>query len=118
MNNDAKQDGADNGVGSTGGSAFGWNPAHPVGTCAQCGREMRYNVPRLGPGGGYVHADTGRLDCELVALVDRYIATATPEQIKADMNAADFDLYNGIGERIDLSPNAEMCNAPKSAQPK
>lgn len=24
---------------------------------------MRYNVPRLGPDGGYVHADTGTLSC-------------------------------------------------------
>ncbi len=46
------------------GSRFPYNPAHEVGTCAKCGREMRYNVPRLGPDGGYVHKDTGKLDCQ------------------------------------------------------
>ncbi len=38
------------------------NPAHQIGTCGTCGGEMRYNVPRLGPDGGFVHA-TGSLDC-------------------------------------------------------
>jgi len=33
------------------------------GKCGECGQLMRYNVPRLGPSGGYVHAHTGRLDC-------------------------------------------------------
>ena len=32
--------------------------------CAYCGEEMRYNVPRLGPDGGYVHAETGSLLCK------------------------------------------------------
>jgi hypothetical protein len=35
--------------------------ATPV--CTRCGKPMRYNVPRLGPAGGYVHADTGLLLC-------------------------------------------------------
>ncbi len=37
------------------------NLEHPIGTCADCGKEMRYNVPRLGPGGGFVHVDGGLL---------------------------------------------------------
>ena len=32
--------------------------------CCDCGKRMRYNVPRLGPSGGYVHADTGRFSCD------------------------------------------------------
>lgn len=32
-------------------------------TCGSCGKPMRFNVPRLGPDGGYVHDDTGSLDC-------------------------------------------------------
>ena len=32
--------------------------------CMNCGREMRYNVPRLGPDGGFVHADTGSFLCD------------------------------------------------------
>ncbi len=38
------------------------NPAHQIGTCGTCGGEMRYNVPRLGPDGGFVHA-TGSIEC-------------------------------------------------------
>lgn len=34
-----------------------------IGTCGLCGAELAYNVPRLGPGGGYVHKSTGKLDC-------------------------------------------------------
>ena len=32
--------------------------------CADCGRAMRFNVPRLGEGGGFVHSDTGLLGCD------------------------------------------------------
>jgi hypothetical protein len=31
--------------------------------CSNCGKPMRFNVPRMGPDGGYVHADTGLLTC-------------------------------------------------------
>jgi len=43
---------------------YSYNPAHPHGTCADCGEEMVYNVPRLGSTGGYVHKNTGKLFCE------------------------------------------------------
>lgn len=37
---------------------------HPVPpTCSACGMAMRYNVPRLGPDGGFVHCATGKLAC-------------------------------------------------------
>lgn len=42
---------------------FGWNPAHAVGTCSRCGEEMTWNVPRLGPDGGFIHKETGKLQC-------------------------------------------------------
>jgi len=42
---------------------FPYNPAHPIGTCAKCGEEMTYNVPRIGPDGGYVHKETGYFTC-------------------------------------------------------
>lgn len=32
-------------------------------TCAKCGRAMRFNVPRLGPNGGFVHSETGDFLC-------------------------------------------------------
>lgn len=38
-----------------------------IGTCGHCGAEMRYNVPRLGPNGGYVHKATGRFDCGVIS---------------------------------------------------
>jgi len=37
--------------------------SHPIGTCMQCGKEMAYNVPRLGANGGFVHKDSGSLSC-------------------------------------------------------
>ncbi len=44
-------------------SPFEYNPTHPIGTCALCGGEMLYNVPRMGPGGGFVHKETASLYC-------------------------------------------------------
>jgi len=43
-------------------SAQSHEPIRPV-LCAQCGGEMVFNVPRLGPSGGYVHATTGSPLC-------------------------------------------------------
>jgi hypothetical protein len=31
--------------------------------CAKCGEAMRYNVPRMGPAGGFIHAATGKFEC-------------------------------------------------------
>lgn len=45
------------------GPTYHYNPAH-LATCGGCGKEMAYNVPRLGPDGGFVHKDTGKLLCE------------------------------------------------------
>jgi hypothetical protein len=42
---------------------FPHNPEHQVGTCSLCGEEMSYNVPRLGPDGGFVHFNTNSLNC-------------------------------------------------------
>jgi len=39
--------------------------------CDTCGKRMRYNVPRLGPSGGYVHADTGSLSCAIPNIKDQ-----------------------------------------------
>lgn len=40
-----------------------YNPDHRVGTCQECGREMIFNVPRMGSAGGFVHADTHQIQC-------------------------------------------------------
>ncbi len=42
---------------------YPYNPAHAIGTCALCGQEMCFNVPRLGPNGGYIHKETGAWGC-------------------------------------------------------
>lgn len=42
---------------------YAHNPAHLIGTCAKCGEEMIFNVPRLGANGGYVHKSNGKFDC-------------------------------------------------------
>lgn len=39
------------------------NPQHPMGTCATCGGEMIYNVPRLKENGGFVHKSNGWGQC-------------------------------------------------------
>lgn len=44
-------------------SDFPYNPEHAVGTCSKCGKEMVYNVPRMGPDGGFVHKEAGLLQC-------------------------------------------------------
>lgn len=33
-------------------------------TCGFCGKRMRFNVPRMGSAGGFVHADTDSLSCD------------------------------------------------------
>ena len=45
------------------GYKYTWNPAHPIGTCADCGGEMVHNCPRLGANGGYIHKETGSVLC-------------------------------------------------------
>lgn len=51
---------------SRGGSAQD-RASRPDASCAICGQAMRPNVPRLGPDGGWVHAETGRFECAAVA---------------------------------------------------
>lgn len=41
------------------------NPEHPTATCADCGEEMIYNVPRLGANGGYIHKNTQSFGCSV-----------------------------------------------------
>lgn len=45
---------------------FPHNPEHACGTCADCGGEMVWNVPRMGPAGGFVHKESGNFDCKRV----------------------------------------------------
>ena len=45
-------------------SKFGYNPAHPIGTCGDCGGEMIFNAPAFGANAGYVHKATGKLLCD------------------------------------------------------
>ena len=40
-----------------------YNPKHAIGTCGLCGKEIVYNVVRLGPDGGFIHKDTGTFAC-------------------------------------------------------
>lgn len=58
-------------------SKFGWNPAHPVGTCGDCGAEMAHNVPRLGADGGFVHKATGKLECAAALALEEIEFTET-----------------------------------------
>lgn len=44
-------------------SEYPHNPDHPIGTCVKCGEEMVYNVPRMGPNGGFIHKATGKYEC-------------------------------------------------------
>lgn len=40
--------------------------------CLFCVKELKYNCPRLGHHGGYVHKDTGKLECEPPEDEDKY----------------------------------------------
>jgi hypothetical protein len=43
---------------------YKYNTKHPIGTCCDCGKEMIFNVPRLGANGGFVHKETGEFMCQ------------------------------------------------------
>src|ERR1700674_2190513 len=47
-------------------TGYPYNPKHAIGTCASCGKEMSWNVPRLGPDGGFIHKDSGGFMCEII----------------------------------------------------
>lgn len=53
------------GVRLAGNMNYPYNPKHKTATCADCGEEMVYNVPRLGANGGYFHKDNKSLDCKV-----------------------------------------------------
>ncbi len=36
----------------------------------------------------------------LTQVVEEYFATVTPEQLKKDLTASNFDLYNRVGEKL------------------
>jgi hypothetical protein len=42
---------------------FPHNPAHTSGTCCNCGKELVFNVPRMGEAGGFIHKDTYEFIC-------------------------------------------------------
>lgn len=44
-------------------SGYPHNPKHVCGTCSACGEEMVWNVPRLGPVGGFIHKATNSFSC-------------------------------------------------------
>jgi hypothetical protein len=65
---------------------------------------MRHNVPRLGPSGGYVHAETGRFECPppLIAfLLARDLQAEFVIQHRAGMTQASVgDVAELIARRI------------------
>lgn len=56
--------------------------------CMNCGKPMKHNVPRLGPDGGWVHADTGYPLCgkppsiEIEGIVWTYLKDNDPQTEK------------------------------------
>lgn len=67
--------------------------AGSVATCGKCGKAMRYNVPRLGPAGGFVHADTGSPMCAK--------ETAVEAQRQSELPAPAGSTIAHIGARIE-----------------
>ncbi len=53
------------------GDVYPYNPEHKIGTCSRCGEEMIYNIPRMGPNGGFVHKGTVKLMCDDSEVVSR-----------------------------------------------
>ena len=62
------------------------NPDHPIGTCAKCGEEMAYNVPRLGLNGGFIHKNTSNTQCNM---------TTTEEAVEKIKGLIDIQKKNG-----------------------
>lgn len=56
--------------------------------CERCQQPMRFNVPRLGPNGGFVHSDTGSLDCATPPAAEREGADAAELKAWREMFAA------------------------------
>ncbi len=42
---------------------FEYNKEHAIGTCVKCGKEMIFNIPRLGANGGFIHSETCLIEC-------------------------------------------------------
>lgn len=42
---------------------YPYDATHEVATCGLCGQEMGYNVPRLGPDGGFIHKHNSSFSC-------------------------------------------------------
>lgn len=76
---------------------FRHNPAHEIGTCGRCGEEMAYNVPRLGPNGGYIHKATGSLSCADEGPAQHVIYSQTSEPERAASPALE---QAGPGEKV------------------
>lgn len=58
-------------------------------TCGRCGQKMRFNVPRLGLNGGFVHEPEGNLLCDpanLATVIDKL-------REQNQLQAADIDFY-------------------------
>jgi hypothetical protein len=80
---------------------FPWDdPKHPAGTCAGCGEEMIWNVPRLGPDGGYIHKSTGLFLCKTstppsaaVETPEASMGEVIAEKLFSEMELQDFDSY-------------------------
>ncbi len=51
-------------------------------TCEACGKPMRYNAPRLGPNGGFVHLETGSFNCDPIPLTRRAMFEAEDYYVK------------------------------------
>jgi len=63
---EANKDGATSGLALATGSGLFSKDAPDKSTgywCGDCGHAMRFNVPRMGPSGGFVHANTASLQC-------------------------------------------------------
>jgi len=77
---------------------------------------MRYNVPRLGPAGGYVHAEAGSLLCvhkfQIIARYGDSQRGCETSDLRGVWAAAEHELCHGADEvRIVVNRNYKHQNA-------
>ena len=93
--------------------------------CMKCGRKMRYNIPRLGSDGGFVHDDTGYFSCDAESLeifkaaVEAEVQRRVAEMNKKPVGYLDNILLtdHGVSRCYDSIEEEEGCTTPVYAAP-
>ena len=91
--------------------------------CMKCGRKMRYNIPRLGSDGGFVHDDSGYFSCDAEsveifnAAVEAEVQRRIAEMVDEPAGGLDsFGYFMPHGSTLDRHYPIKLYLAPPQAQ--